>query len=94
MSSFQLDFLPLAVAMADLNSDGDLDIVTTGLTHGVSVFLGNGDGSFGGEMLVEGGPGLARPSWLTLIAMGRRTFWRRTSIMTPWSSSAVSGREL
>src|SRR5207302_893303 len=38
---------PLGVALADLNNDGNLDVVTADYGNGtVSVLLGNGDGTF------------------------------------------------
>jgi hypothetical protein len=40
-------FSPISVAIADLNGDGKLDLVTANLaTHNVSVLLGNGNGIF------------------------------------------------
>jgi hypothetical protein len=46
-SNLQTGNGPTAVAVADLNGDGHLDIVVANaLDHDVQVFLGNGDGSF------------------------------------------------
>ena len=44
------------VRAADFNADGQLDLVTANWASStVSLFLGNGDGSFGEETLYEGG---------------------------------------
>jgi hypothetical protein len=46
-SAFEVGSTPGAVATADLNSDGKLDLVSTaGADSAVSVLLGNGDGTF------------------------------------------------
>jgi hypothetical protein len=52
-SDFSLaeDGVPVRIALADLNGDGNLDIVTANPSHGnvtdsISVLLGNGDGTF------------------------------------------------
>jgi len=37
---------PLAVAVADVNSDGRLDLITANSGNNVSVLLGNGNGTF------------------------------------------------
>ena len=37
---------PQSVAVADFNTDGNLDLVTTNLSFDVSVLLGNGEGGF------------------------------------------------
>jgi hypothetical protein len=45
---FATGFIPLSVAVADLNGDGRSDLVTTNRgPNTVSVLLGNGDGTFG-----------------------------------------------
>jgi hypothetical protein len=39
---------PIALAIADLNGDGKLDVVTVNYDHGtVTVLLGKGDGTLG-----------------------------------------------
>jgi hypothetical protein len=43
---------PFAVAVADFNNDGKLDLVTADGQGRVHVFLGNGDGTFGADMRV------------------------------------------
>lgn len=44
------------VRVADFNKDGNLDLVTANLgTNTVSIFLGNGDGTFQTDRLLEGG---------------------------------------
>jgi hypothetical protein len=49
---------PDAIAVADLNEDGKLDIVVAnGAETDVAVFLGNGDGTFGAEQLFAVGNG-------------------------------------
>jgi hypothetical protein len=64
-----------AVAVADTNGDGKLDIVTgndpgDGGTYGqrasISVFLGNGDGTFSGSQPFEWGFGVSRPESITV----------------------------
>ena len=41
------NYRPLALTMADLNNDGKMDLITVDPTHhNVTVFLGNGDGTF------------------------------------------------
>jgi hypothetical protein len=47
---------PIAVASADLNGDGKLDLVATNKgSNTVSVFLGNGNGSFEGQQTLATG---------------------------------------
>lgn len=44
------------VRATDLNADGNLDLVTANLgTNTISIFLGNGDGTFQTDRLLEGG---------------------------------------
>src|SRR5260370_1254765 len=46
-SNFAAGISPYAVAVADFNGDGRLDLATANAnSDNVSVFLGNGDGSF------------------------------------------------
>jgi FG-GAP-like repeat/Divergent InlB B-repeat domain len=52
--SFALANAPQAVALADLNGDGKLDLVI-GTASGVAIMLGNGDGTFRGEVDYSGG---------------------------------------
>src|SRR5438132_6270618 len=41
---------PKSIAVADLNGDGKLDLVSTNFTgNGVTVLLGNGDGTFAAQ---------------------------------------------
>src|SRR5437870_4565475 len=55
-NNFPVDANPLGVALADLNSDGKLDAVTSNYGTGtVSVLLGNGDGTFQGAQSVDAG---------------------------------------
>jgi FG-GAP-like repeat len=55
------------IATADLNSDGNVDLVIQGSLPGAptqyitQVFLGNGDGTFGGAMTVTSSAGLGGP---------------------------------
>src|SRR5262249_8942863 len=64
---------PAGAAAADLNNDGILDVVVaTGATNKVSIFLGNGDGSFQTETTVASdpvGPALA-------VAVGLQRGWK------------------
>jgi hypothetical protein len=46
---------PGNVVVADLNGDGKLDLVVSNFASGLSVFLGNGDGTFGPELLLQAG---------------------------------------
>src|ERR1700683_5038363 len=43
---------PTSVVAADLNSDGKPDLVVSNDGNAISVFLGNGDGTFGPELLL------------------------------------------
>jgi hypothetical protein len=52
--SFPIGNAPGAVALADLNGDGKLDLVV-GTASGVAVMLGNGNGTFRGEVDYSGG---------------------------------------
>jgi hypothetical protein len=44
--TFTAGVQPYSVALADLNGDNKLDLVTTNYSNNVSVLLGNGDGTF------------------------------------------------
>jgi hypothetical protein len=56
-------YYPLALAVADLNNDGRLDIVTANNSFGASVLLGNGDGTFQAYRPVGSSAG---PTWVTV----------------------------
>jgi len=50
------DTIPNSIATADLNGDGNLDLVVTDFYAGeVSVFLGNGDGTFKSQQVISVG---------------------------------------
>jgi hypothetical protein len=55
-------YYPLALAVGDLNGDGRLDIATANNSIGVSVLLGNGDGTFQPYKLLGSSQG---PTWIT-----------------------------
>jgi hypothetical protein len=49
-ATFAVGFGPFAVTTADLNGDGDADLITANFgSDTVSVLLGNGDGTFGAQ---------------------------------------------
>jgi len=53
-------FDPYSVVLADVNGDGNLDMITTDYSHGddnVSVLLGNGNGTFGNATTYDVGTG-------------------------------------
>ena len=60
----QLTQGPASITSVDLNGDGNLDLIiptidTAAQTWSLTVFLGNGDGSFGSEIITMGGSGIA-----------------------------------
>ncbi|MHB8482057.1 MAG: FG-GAP repeat domain-containing protein [Nitrospiria bacterium] len=49
------NFRPIALTQTDLNGDGKVDLITVDpIHHNVSVFLGNGDGTFNNGMTMSG----------------------------------------
>ncbi|MDA0285265.1 MAG: FG-GAP-like repeat-containing protein, partial [Planctomycetota bacterium] len=52
---YPMGFGPGDVASADLDGDGDLDLVTTPQQNGVGILLNNGDGTFGAATLYPAG---------------------------------------
>lgn len=56
-----------AVAIVDIDDDGRLDIVVTNPTRdNISVFLGDGDGTFGSEIRTSVGPSVSFPTDLAV----------------------------
>src|SRR5205823_6091446 len=53
-AGFAAGFGSQAVELADLNNDGNLDVITSG-TGAVSTLLGNGDGTFQSSRLFNAG---------------------------------------
>jgi len=52
LSSITASGDPAVALVADLNRDGKLDLVIGNYGSGLSIFLGNGDGTFGSELLL------------------------------------------
>ena len=56
--TFSSNVYPSNVTIDDLNGDGKMDLVVSGIsTPGLCIFLGNGDGTFGSEMDGPAGTG-------------------------------------
>ncbi|MGE7416486.1 beta strand repeat-containing protein, partial [Methylobacterium tarhaniae] len=63
---------PTAVAVADVNGDGTLDLVTANKGTGtVSVLLGNGDGSFQAHQDIATGSSTSDPSAVAIVDVDR-----------------------
>jgi hypothetical protein len=59
----RIGFYPVTAVAGDLNGDGKLDLITAGTLDGLSVLLGQGDGSFAaGQTLGDGPWGVWGPS--------------------------------
>jgi hypothetical protein len=59
----RIGFYPVTAVAGDLNGDGKLDLLTAGTLDGLSVLLGQGDGSFAaGQTLGDGPWGVWGPS--------------------------------
>ena len=78
---------PTSVAVADFNGDGKLDLaVANGESPGmVSIFLGNGDGTFQPANSFAAGVSRNQWRWLTSTVMANPT-WRSSTVRAPWES--------
>jgi FG-GAP-like repeat len=76
---------PFSVAIADLNRDGERDVVTANLSDSVSVFMNGGDGSFRPRVDYRAGSGPRS------IAIGDMNGDRRPDVVTANSNSAPDG---
>jgi hypothetical protein len=63
--NYSLTAAPFALNSADFNSDGKLDLVTADMTSGLSVWLGNGDGTFQTAIITKP----PQPFWQTSLVI-------------------------
>jgi hypothetical protein len=86
-SSLSVTGSPHTVAFGDLNRDGNLDLVLGNQNNGISVFLGNGDGTFGPERIVS----LTPPMTSDQVAVGDLNGDGKLDIAVNESSGANKG---